>query len=151
MKHLIIIAYSLFLLPLSAQELKTESAAERLLKVMEFKKNIIKGGSSAFFMIKNNLKKQNFTDEELAQVKVAFMDYMKKLANDPELNAKAIAIYNGKFTESELNKLIEFYQTPLGKKLLKEQPDIMARIMRTSNVLAKNTSGHFRKSSLKSS
>ena len=45
----------------------------------------------------------------------------KKL--EPEL----VSIYTSQFTERELAELIEFYESPLGKKMLDELPELNAR------------------------
>jgi len=36
-----------------------------------------------------------------------------------------IPIYQKHFTEAEIQAINDFYQTPAGKKLIKEMPDIM--------------------------
>ena len=143
MKRLILITFSLFLLPITAQEVKKETPAERLLEVIEFKKNITKGGEASFFLVAKSLKSQKLNAAEMAEMKSAFMDYMEKLANDPELRKKVVKLYNANFNESEINKLIEFYRTPLGKKVLSSQPVIMGKIMQLTTVLAKKHIGGF--------
>ena len=133
MKKLITITFALFILPLAAQDEKKESAAERLLKVTEFQKTIVEGGEAGFGMVEQSLEGQNLNKAEMAEVKDAFMDYMGKLANDPELLTKTIELYNTNFTEEELNELIEFYKTPLGKKTLTSLPIIMGETMKHSS------------------
>ncbi|MCP1375513.1 DUF2059 domain-containing protein [Dyella lutea] len=46
-----------------------------------------------------------------------------------ELGAKLVPIYQRHFTEQDVRGLLKFYRSPLGKKLLLEQPSIMAEVM----------------------
>jgi len=46
-----------------------------------------------------------------------------------ELNEKLVPIYQRHFTEQDVRGLLKFYHSPLGKKLLLEQPSIMAEVM----------------------
>ena len=142
MKKLIAISCAL-LLPRSAQDGEKQTAAERLIEVTEFQKTIIDGGEAGFSMVAKSLEDQNLTKAEMAEVKVAFMDYMSNLANDPELLKKSIELYNTNFTEDELNELIEFYKTPLGKKTLTALPAIMGDTMQLSTALAQKHVGPF--------
>ncbi|YCM43798.1 DUF2059 domain-containing protein [Verrucomicrobiaceae bacterium 227] len=143
MKKLITIAFALLLLPLSAQDEQKPSPAERLLNVIEFQKTIVEGGEAGFGMVEQSLANQNLTKAEMAEVKEAFMDYMGRLANDPELLSKTIELYNASFTEDEINELIAFYRTPLGKKTLTTLPDIMGETMKLSTALAQKHVGPF--------
>jgi len=143
MKKLIAITFSLLLLPLSAQGEKKETPAERLLKVTEFQKTIVDGGEAGFGMVEKSLANQNLTKAEMAKVKDAFMAYMGRLASDPELLNKTIELYNANFTEEEINELIEFYQTPLGKKTLSALPRITGEAMQMSTALSQKHVGPF--------
>ncbi len=46
-----------------------------------------------------------------------------------ELTEKLVPIYQRHFTEQDVRGLLKFYRSPLGKKLLLEQPSIMAEVM----------------------
>ncbi|MGD1979713.1 MAG: DUF2059 domain-containing protein [Akkermansiaceae bacterium] len=144
MKLLFALTLSLAL-PLSAQEEAKKSPAERLLEVTEFKKTIIDGGDAGFALVEKQLETANLTKKEMAEVKTAFIDYMTRLANDPELTAKTIELYNKNFTPDELEELIAFYQTPLGRKTLVTLPEIMGESMKMSTKLAQKHVGPFQK------
>jgi hypothetical protein len=144
-KKSIIITLSLLMMPLSlvAQEVKKDTPAFRLLKVMNFKQNIIDGSDAGFILVANSLEASNLNEAEMAEVKVAFLEYMIKLANDPELSKKVAEIYNTNFTEEEIKGLITFYQTALGKKALKALPTVMGESMKISTSLAQKHVGSF--------
>lgn len=46
-----------------------------------------------------------------------------------ELREKLVPIYQRHFTEQDVRGLLKFYRSPLGKKLLLEQPSIMDEVM----------------------
>jgi len=52
-----------------------------------------------------------------------------KEVNPQVLTASMIPIYDKYYTTEEINKMIEFYQTPLGKKLVSTMPQIMQASM----------------------
>lgn len=132
----------LLALPLSAQERNKELAA-KLLEALEFEKSIIDTGDTGFATVKQSLAGQNLSDKEMAEVKDAFMAYMERLASDPKLKEKSIAAYQKHFTDVELEELIQFYQTPLGRKVKETQPEITGEIMQFSMQIAQDHVGPF--------
>lgn len=49
---------------------------------------------------------------------------VKKDVTPGDLNAKIATVYDSHFTHDEIKGLVAFYETPLGKKLLKELPGV---------------------------
>lgn len=89
MKKILLLALSFAVLPLSAQEGGKElTPVEQLLKIMKFEDTIMDGGEAGFSMVEQSLAGQDLNKEEMAEVKDAFMDYMGKVARDPELKVK---------------------------------------------------------------
>lgn len=65
---------------------------------------------------------QEFWDDFLAEV-------------NPDLLVKlVIPIYARYYSTDEINKLIEFYQTPLGKKIISTMPQVMQESMKAGQV-----------------
>ncbi len=50
---------------------------------------------------------------------------IKEKIDTTEITATVIQIYSNHYTNEEILQLIEFYQTPIGKKLLSESPSIL--------------------------
>lgn len=123
-------------LPLSAQE-RNKELAERLLESIDFEKNIMETAGTGFAAVEESLADHELTDEEMAQVKDAFLAYMERLATDPKLKKLTVEAYQKQFTDAELEELILFYQTPLGRKVNQVQPEIAGEIMQFSMKLAK--------------
>ena len=59
-----------------------------------------------------------------AQFWEGFAEDFKKQANPQELMDAIVPIYNRHFTQTEIRKLIAFYQSPLGKKISTTLPEI---------------------------
>ena len=59
---------------------------------------------------------------------------VKKFATMPfdELLQAAMPAYQHHFTHAEMQELIQFYSTPLGKKLLAEMPAMMAEYLQAA-------------------
>ena len=129
-------------LPLSAQE-RSKELAEQLLEALDFEQSIMETGDSSFATVQESLAGEDLTEDEMAQVKDAFMAYMERLATDPKLKETTIASYQKHYTDAELKELIKFYGTPLGKKVKKVEPQITAEVMQLSMKIAQKHVGPF--------
>jgi uncharacterized protein len=54
-----------------------------------------------------------------------------------ELHQKLAHIYAEHFTEPELRAALAFYRTPLGKKLIKEEPKVLDEAMKDADTWSK--------------
>jgi hypothetical protein len=65
-----------------------------------------------------------------------------------ELRAEAAKVYASRFTEQELKEMLAFYKTPLGKKMLTEEPNVVERTLQTAqdwaNRMSEEVMGKFR-------
>jgi len=138
----VLLSLLLLVLPLSAQE-RNKELATKLLEALEFEKSIIDTGDAGFATVKQSLAGQNLSDKEMAEVKDAFMAYMTRLASDPKLKERSIEAYQKHFNDAELEELIQFYQTPLGRKVKETQPGITGEIMQFSMKIAQDHVGPF--------
>jgi uncharacterized protein len=57
-----------------------------------------------------------------------------------ELTTHVASLYAQRFTEAELKQLVKFYQSPLGKKLQTQQPEIVDSSMKYAQDWANNLS-----------
>jgi len=130
MKNILIIAFSLALFPLSAQEKQEITPSEELMKLMAFEDSIIQSGEAGFAMVEQSPAGHGLNKEEMEEVKDTFIDYMRPVASDPDLKAKT-------------KELIAFYKTPVGKKSIKALPALTGEIVTFSQQLAKRYVGSF--------
>jgi uncharacterized protein len=63
----------------------------------------------------------------LAPYQAQMKTFLGKYMSWASLKEDMTKIYMAEFTESELNELIKFYQTPLGKKTVMRMPALMAK------------------------
>ncbi|MEN8774586.1 MAG: DUF2059 domain-containing protein [Akkermansiaceae bacterium] len=143
MKSILFLAFSLLLLPASAQEAAKLTPIDQLLKIMKFEQTVMDGGEAGFAMVEQSLAGQDLNKEEMGEVKDAFMDYMGKVASDPQLKEKTKAVYAKAFTDDEISQLIAFYKTPVGQKSLDVLPTLTGEIMAFSQQLAQKHVGAF--------
>lgn len=145
MKKILILIPFLFSLLTAEEPEKAPTPAEKLIDLIKLEETIVETGAANFGMVAESLADADLTEAEMAEVKDAFMVYMRELASDPELKAKTTALYEKNFTQEELKALVEFYQTPLGQKTLSTLPNILAETTAFSEVVAQRHVGTFEK------
>ncbi len=100
--------------------------AARLLKIMDYEGTAIAGGRAVFGPTLKQLRAQGTDEETIRKVEQAADEFMIETFTNGDVMMKVAALYAQKFTEDELNELIAFYDTEVGKKLLAEQGNLMA-------------------------
>lgn len=85
-------------------------------------------------MMESTLKKQlpDATPEQIAQMQTYTNSLMDKMfASMPydEMMQASIPTYQRHFTHGEIQELIQFYNSPIGKKVINEMPAMMAETM----------------------
>jgi len=65
--------------------------------------------------------------KKMQNIKPKIIDNMEKIMSDEisELNKQLFPIYKKYLSHQDLKEIIKFYESPIGKKLLKSQPMIM--------------------------
>lgn len=51
---------------------------------------------------------------------------LDKVVGEGKLDEALVALYTDAFSEAELKELLAFYQTPVGRKVLEQMPQLMA-------------------------
>ncbi len=72
------------------------------------------------------LQAQIKSSPALAVYEPELKSFLKKYMSWAALKDDMVKLYVDAFTETELNELTKFYQTPLGKKTMKTLPGLMA-------------------------
>ncbi len=78
---------------------------------------------------------QRFAEAQAPESKKAMLERYHAQANTAldkaigwdKLKPDLVSLYTSQFSETELNQLIDFYQSPLGKKMLAKLPELNAR------------------------
>ncbi len=100
-------------------------AAEDLIAVMDMEEVFNQG-------METMLQAQINANPMLKEYEDILRGFMSKYLQWNELKSDYARIYLDVFSESELRQMVELYQTPLGKKMLKTLPDLLARGARLS-------------------
>jgi len=108
---------------LAAEEEKP-SPAIRLLKVMEFEKTAIESASGMFEPMMQHFGQLGLPEEAMAEIRQAADRFMRSIFTDPDVVTGIAAIYEKQFTPAEIEELIGFYETQLGRKMIAAQPAI---------------------------
>jgi len=95
-------------------------AAEQLIEMMEMEKTFNQSMEAM-------LQAQMNANPMLKQFEDIMRAFMGKYLKWSELKADYVKLYTDVFTESELKEMTQFYQTPLGKKMLNTLPALLTR------------------------
>jgi len=85
---------------------------------------------------------QRFAEAQPPDTKKALLERYQAQANTAldkaigwdKLKPDLVALYTSQFSEAELNQLIDFYESPLGKKMLSKLPELNARSAQLTQV-----------------
>jgi len=64
---------------------------------------------------------------QMEEVRDVMRDFLQKYMSWEALENEMVMMYAEAFTESEIEKMTEFYMTPVGKKSLRLMPELMAK------------------------
>jgi len=133
MKILVASLVSLIAVTLTASAEPSQSAIE-LMKAMEIRKNIDSSMERVQAMTDQMIAAQGLTPEQQKIAKDSLdTSLAKSTAMVNEINWEQLFadIYTEVFSEEEIKGLLEFYNSPTGKKFLAKQPELMALTMQT--------------------
>jgi hypothetical protein len=105
--------------------LDTMQVRKSMTVAMESMKRIMKQGAEQTF----REKVPNPTAKQLEALHGMFDDMLDSLSQDDMINA-FIPIYQRHLTKTDIEETIRFYSSPVGQKLLREQPQIVQESMR---------------------
>ncbi len=108
---------------LRAEEEK--SPAMKLIEIMDFTKTAKAGATASFAPFLAQLKAKGIPEEGIKEVSAAADRFFAKTFDNPELEKEMAKVYENAYTKEEMEQLLEFYKTPLGKKTLETMPQIM--------------------------
>ena len=74
-----------------------------------------------------------YRPEAIARCRVLAAEMVKELLADDKLMDEVIPIYARHFTHADVRGMIDFYDTPLGKKTIKAMPSLMQESMQASH------------------
>ncbi|MDP4996687.1 MAG: DUF2059 domain-containing protein [Akkermansiaceae bacterium] len=110
---------------LAATAQEEKSPAIRLLEVIDFAANARASADASFAPVVDQMRAQGLPDEAVVEIKTTANRLFNKAFGDPEIAGELAKIYEKSFTNEEMEELLKFYETPVGKKSLQSTPQIM--------------------------
>lgn len=117
-------AITFLLVPNSLHAEEPATPAIRLLQKMDFEKTAIESAGAMFEPMMDHFVQLGLPEEALQEIRSATEKFMNDIFSDPAIFQGVAAIYENHFTAAELEELILFYESPLGRKTIAAQPTI---------------------------
>ncbi|MGJ8644493.1 MAG: DUF2059 domain-containing protein [Luteolibacter sp.] len=111
--------------PLAANAQEEKSPAIRLLEVIDFAATARAAADASFAPVIEQMKGQGLPDEAIVEIKAAADKFFSKTFEDPEIMGELANVYENNYTDEEMEELLMFYETPVGKKSLQTMPQVM--------------------------
>jgi len=121
-----------------ADEATHKEAALKLLEVTNTQKMLDQYMTSFETMMEKQFDALELPSEGREAAKALQKEMMEWLSGFlawEQMKDTYVDIYVEVFTEDELNELIEFYQSPLGQKLLKKMPELLQKTMQKTQAI----------------
>jgi hypothetical protein len=122
----------LFLASFSFASADVNEKASELMKLMEIRKNIDTSMAQVSIYVDQMIDSQELEREvkEAAKAKIkASMAAQVEAMKEMNWESMFGEIYTEVFSEDEIQGLIDFYKSPVGKKMLEKQPELVAATM----------------------
>ena len=99
--------------------------ARELMSVMRMEQSMMDGFDAMLPMIEAQAQSWQLTPSQLEEYRSIHRDWFAKDLDLSAINEQITLEYDKTFSESELQDLINFYNTPTGQKTLNEMPRLM--------------------------
>ena len=113
-----------------ADEVSQRKTAEELLVVMDVKGNVDRMLNDVVEMHEAQFDASG--PDADPKLKEAFITELRNALSWEGVKEDYVKIYIAVFTEEEIRALINFYQSPIGQKLVSKQPELMEKSMELS-------------------
>jgi hypothetical protein len=134
-----------FLFTVSARAEEKASPAMKLIDAINFAATAKKSAATMMEPMIQQLKASGLPDEAIAEFKEASDRFLAKTFDDPATIVELAKVYEKHFTNKEIEELLVFYQTPVGKKTLVTLPDVMQESMQVGQMFAAKNQEEFQK------
>ncbi|MES2238842.1 MAG: DUF2059 domain-containing protein [Bacteroidota bacterium] len=129
-KSLLILSFCVLSLSANAQSTSKNEKIKQLLELSGSGKMGIQVMNQMIGSFKNSYSK----------VKEDFWEEFKKEIKPEDIENMVIPIYEKYYTESDIDQLIVFYNSPIGKKMIATMPQVMQESMTAGQTWAKGIS-----------
>lgn len=74
-----------------------------------------------------SLSQMGLPEDKAKQVRAAALKLAKKVSSDEQLGIRMATVYTEIYTEAEIQELLTFYKTPIGKKSIEVMPVVFQK------------------------
>lgn len=132
-----ILALAVVIPSMASDTSEASAKAVELMKLLEIRKNIDASMAQVMAFSEQMIDSQDLDPEVAAVAKKSSkvsMEATLEAMQNMEWEAMFADIYSKVFTADEIQGLIDFYNAPLGQKLLEKQPELMAATMQKMQI-----------------
>ncbi len=133
---------------LAAEESSHQKAAVKLLEIMRTQRMIDQMMTGLDGMMKQQFASMDLPPEgrrAAEEMREEIMDWFSEFFVWEEMRGMYVEIYTEVFTEAEINELIDFYQSPLGRKMIDKMPELMQKSMQKTQMMMQRKMPEFQK------
>jgi hypothetical protein len=130
---------------LSIARAAEDPPAVELVKMMNLGATGKSAALATFEPVIKKMQAQGLPAEAIAEVREAADRFFDQTLNDPQMNVEVAKIYQNNFTAAEIEQLLAFYKTPLGRKTLETLPKVMTESSQVGQKLAVKHQAEFQK------
>lgn len=115
----------------------------RLMKLLDISKSSKEQAKVAFAPSLEKFRKQGISEAGIAEISAAADRFFSKVFEDPAMVTELEKIYSKVYTDQEIELLLAFYDTPVGRKSLTTMPQVMAECMQVGQKLSMKNQAAF--------
>ncbi|KDN54024.1 DUF2059 domain-containing protein [Flavobacterium seoulense] len=116
-KSLLILSFCVLSFSANAQN---TSKSEKINQLLE-----LTGSGKIGIQVMNQMMEHLKSSSSDSKAKIEFLEEFKKEVKAEDIQNMIIPIYDKYYTESDIDQLITFYNSPIGKKMIATMPQVM--------------------------
>ena len=120
-KSLLILSFCVLSLSVNAQSTSKSQKINQLLELT--------GSGKMGIQVMNQMMEHLKSSSSDSKAKTEFLEEFKKEVKAEDITNMIIPIYDKYYTESDIDQLIAFYNSPIGKKMISTMPQVMQESM----------------------
>lgn len=110
---------------LSTPVVAQEKPIDKMFRVMSMDKQMAGGFEAMLPIIDQMAAKSKLDNEGKEELKGIFRDWFNEDIDRSKITSEIKQLYSQSFTDDEIDKVTEFFQTAVGKKFLDKSPQLM--------------------------
>jgi len=109
-----------------------------LFRVTHFQENAVKSGRDVFNSLRPAIESSLPSTASRDHIIDAYIDKLLALLQSDDYSERVIALYAKYFSDSDIQQLIQFYQTPIGQHFNSAMPELLGEMNQLGQAMAMN-------------